>query len=434
MDDVDMTGQTEEQDREKTEEKLINEEYKIWKKNAPFLYDTILSTALEWPTLTTQWLPDKQENPDKPYSTHRLLIGTHTSNEAANYLQIAHVQLPNPVSPDASDYDEEREEIGGYGGGPSKKPPMEVKFTIVQKIDHKGEVNKARYQPQNPNIIATMCTDGRVMIWDRTKHSSIPNGIVNPEIELVGHTHEGYGLSWSPHQPGHLATGSEDKTVRLWDITQFSKGNKLLKPTRTYTHHSAIVNDVQYHPVHPNWIGTVSDDLTLQILDVRSPETTRAVSSGRGHSDAVNAISFNPASECIVATGSADKTIGIWDLRNLKYKLHVLEGHQDSVTSLAWHPFEEAILASSSYDRRIVFWDLSRVGEEQSPEDAEDGPPEILFIHGGHTNRISDFSWNQSDPWVLCSAAEDNLIQVWKVADAIVGKDIDDVPTEELEQ
>ena len=42
-------------------EKAINEEYKTWKKNSPFLYDLMLSTALEWPTLTTQWLPDKQE-------------------------------------------------------------------------------------------------------------------------------------------------------------------------------------------------------------------------------------------------------------------------------------------------------------------------------------------------------------------------------------
>ena len=56
-----------------------------------------------------------------------------------------------------------------------------------------------------------------------------------------------------------------------------------------------------------------------------------------------------------------------------------------------------------------------------------------LFMHGGHTNRISDFTWNMNDPWVLCSAAEDNLIQVWKVANAIVGKDTDDVPIEELE-
>ena len=155
--------------------------------------------------------------PDKDHATHRLLIGTHTSNEQQNYLQIAQVQLPKPVTPDSVDYDEEREEIGGYGGGASKKTPvMEVKFNIIQKIDHKGEVNKARYQPQNPNIIATMCTDGRVMIWDRTKHPLQPTGHVNPQMELHGHESEGFGLSWSPHQAGHLATGSEDQTVRLW--------------------------------------------------------------------------------------------------------------------------------------------------------------------------------------------------------------------------
>lgn len=93
---------------------------------------------------------------------------------------------------------------------------MEIKFNIVQKIDHKGEVNKARYQPQNPNVIATMCTDGRVMIWDRTKHGSFPTGEVNPQLELIGHTKEGFGISWSPHLTGHLATGAEDATVRLW--------------------------------------------------------------------------------------------------------------------------------------------------------------------------------------------------------------------------
>ena len=54
----------EEREEEQMEEKIINEEYKTWKKNAPFLYDMMLSTALEWPTLTTQWLPDKQEYGD----------------------------------------------------------------------------------------------------------------------------------------------------------------------------------------------------------------------------------------------------------------------------------------------------------------------------------------------------------------------------------
>lgn len=48
----------------------------------------------------------------------------------------------------------------------------------------------------------------------------------------------------------------------------------------------------------------------------------------------------------------------------------------------------------------------------QSPEDAEDGPPELLFIHGGHTSKISDFAWNPNDDWVMASVAEDNILQV----------------------
>ena len=157
--------------------------------------------------------------PDKDYSVHRLLLGTHTSNNKPNHLQFAEVQIPNPVSPDAADYDEEREEIGGFeGGGPNNKnKDKELKFTIKQQIHHPGEVNKARYQPQNPNVVATMCTDGRTLIWDRTKHSSLPNNDkFEPQMELHGHTKEGYGLSWSAHELGRLVTGCADKTVKLW--------------------------------------------------------------------------------------------------------------------------------------------------------------------------------------------------------------------------
>src|SRR5690606_26758971 len=80
------------------------------------------------------------------------------------------------------------------------------------------------------------------------------------------------------------------------DMTTYTKGNKALKPVRTYTHHTSIVNDVQYHPLHSALIGTVSDDITLQIIDTREPETTRAAASaGIQHRDAINALAFNPA-------------------------------------------------------------------------------------------------------------------------------------------
>ena len=38
--------------------RAINEEYKIWKKNTPFLYDLVMTHVLDWPSLTVQFLPD----------------------------------------------------------------------------------------------------------------------------------------------------------------------------------------------------------------------------------------------------------------------------------------------------------------------------------------------------------------------------------------
>lgn len=56
-----MSDGANDDDDQAAEERVINEEYKTWKKNAPYLYDMILSTALDWPTLTVQWFPDKQQ-------------------------------------------------------------------------------------------------------------------------------------------------------------------------------------------------------------------------------------------------------------------------------------------------------------------------------------------------------------------------------------
>ena len=103
------------------EERVINEEYKIWKKNTPFLYDLVMTHALEWPSLTTQWLPDVTRPDGKDYSVHRLILGTHTSDEQ-NHLLIASVQLPNDSTQfDVSHHDTEK-------GGKSGKEVEESKF------------------------------------------------------------------------------------------------------------------------------------------------------------------------------------------------------------------------------------------------------------------------------------------------------------------
>ena len=64
------------------------------------------------------------------------------------------------------------------------------------------------------------------------------------------------------------------------------------------------------------------------------------------------------------------------------------------MNSLSWSNFSESILATSGTDRRVRIWDMTRIGNEQSGADCDDGPPELLFIHTGHTAEVSDISWN----------------------------------------
>ena len=66
---------------------------------------------------------------------------------------------------------------------------------------------------------------------------------------------------------------------------------------------------------------------------------------------------------------------------------------------------------------------MDRIGADQSAEDAEDGPPELLFIHGGHTSKISDMSWNTEDEWMVASVSDDNILQVWTMAENIYNPD-----------
>ena len=206
------------------------------------------------------------------------------------------------------------------------------------------------------------------------------------------------------------------------------RDNRCVDAKTIFTGHTAVVEDVAWHLLHDSLFGSVADDHKLMIWDTRSNNPNKPWHTVEAHNGEVNCLSFNPYSEFILVTGSADRTVGLWDLRNLKLKLHSFESHKDEIFQVQWSPHNETILASSGSDRRLHVYDLSKIGDPQSAEDAEDGPPELLFTHGGHTAKISDFSWNPNEPWVFCSVSEDNIMQVWQMAENIFNDEEPETP------
>lgn len=93
------------------------------------------------------------------------------------------------------------------------------------------------------------------------------------------------------------------------------------------------------------------------------------------------------------------------------------------------------------------------IGVEQTPDDAEDGPPELLFVHGGnlaflraifgsnlycftgHTAPPTDFCWapGETENWTAASASEDNVVMVWSPSMRVWAGDEVKVEESELE-
>jgi histone-binding protein RBBP4 len=223
-------------------------------------------------------------------------------------------------------------------------------------------------------------------------------------------------LSWNANKSGFLLSASEDNTVCMWDISSASQLGDVAA-TSIFTHHTDVVEDVAWHCLHDSIFASVSDDHRMNMCvlctriaaadphlpcscswDIRNANTSQPARVVEAHSKEVNCVAFNPFNEFILATGSSDhvrarpecicvcsfgapflgQTVRLWDLRNTRSPLHSFLSHSDDVFQVQWSPHDETILASSGNDRRVHVWDLSKIGDEQSAEDAEDGPPELL--------------------------------------------------------
>ncbi|KAG7698653.1 hypothetical protein KL930_001431 [Ogataea haglerorum] len=411
------------------------ERYFIWKKNAPLLYDYIQTTSLLWPSLTVQWFPDLEDVADTDYQQHRLLLGSHSSGfakcESLNLFGLKTLRETTKLVDIAADYDPLKNEFIV-----KRDDWHATKISLVQKIPHRGEINRARYMPQNPDLIATISNNGDLYVFDRTKK---PNNYTEDEInesddfsdiKLEFHQSEGWGLDWNRHKEGELASASSDGTVALWDLTKFKKNTcdkkpaqttttgvefqkrkyktSTLQPTETAAAHDYGVNCLEYLYFHQNLIGTVGDDKKLKIFDTRV--RLNCVKEDKLSDSAINVVSFSQVNEFGCAIGTETGDISLHDLRHMEAPVKTVnKSHNGALTCASWNPENGSLLATGSSDGTVKLWDWSG------------GPGEELrFVHGGHMLGVNDIDWNLHDANMLVSCSDDNSVQVWKPASTIL--------------
>ncbi|KAE9551572.1 hypothetical protein FO519_005216 [Halicephalobus sp. NKZ332] len=166
---------------------------------------------------------------------------------------------------------------------------------------------------------------------------------------LPGHSEPVISVQFSPDGL-HLASGSGDKTVRLWDLA-----TEL--PKTVCKGHSHWVLSIAWSP-NGKKLASACKNGEIYIWDANTGEQTGKKLTG--HKQWINCLSWCPLHEDpksqFLASAGKDATVKIWDTV-MGVTVRTLSSHTASVTSIRWGG--EGLLYSGSQDRTIKVWRTS---------------------------------------------------------------------------
>ncbi|XP_075012617.1 WD repeat-containing protein 47 isoform X9 [Calonectris borealis] len=165
---------------------------------------------------------------------------------------------------------------------------------------------------------------------------------------LSGHT--GHILALYTWSGWMIASGSQDKTVRFWDLRVPS----CVRVVGTTFHGTgSAVASVAVDP-SGRLLATGQEDSSCMLYDIRGG---RMVQNYHPHSSDVRSVRFSPGAHYLL-TGSYDMKIKVTDLQGDLTKqlpLMVVGEHKDKVIQCRWHTQDLSFLSSSA-DRTVTLW------------------------------------------------------------------------------
>ncbi|UUM22299.1 NACHT domain-containing protein [Mycoavidus sp. SF9855] len=255
----------------------------------------------------------------------------------------------------------------------------------LQKVhtytEHKAGVKSIAFS-SNGQWLASGSRDKTVRLWHTSGNRSLAHTYAGHEdwVSSVAFSSDG---QW-------LASGSDDQTVKLW----FVSSNRSL--AHTYIGHEYGVNSVAFSS-DGQWLASGSGDWTVKLWLVSGDRSL--AHTYVGHEDGVSSVLFSSDGQWL-ASGSWDKTVKLWLVSGNQSLAHTYTGHGSSVGSVAFSS-DGQWLASGSNDRVVKLWLVS-------------GDRSLAHTYAGHEDWVSSVAFSSDSQW-LASGSSDNTVKLWSV-------------------
>jgi len=259
----------------------------------------------------------------------------------------------------------------------------------VHFVDFAGRVKRVIHAHEKSVMAVALDGAGRAVTGSLETTAKVFDAVGKLQTELVGHQSGIMAVAWSPDGQ-RAATGSRDKTARIWDSTSG-------EPLHTLEGHAHGVSHIVFSPAgdrlltvsrHEAWLWDVGSGERLQtyeghnsalnaarffrrgVLTAGHDNTARVWSiDGKsllkfgGHDDfarggaftpsAINDVVVSPDGAAFITRGS-DATVRIWDVTT-GGRLETLMGHLEHVNDIAVHPATGQVVTAGN-EGKLILW------------------------------------------------------------------------------
>jgi periodic tryptophan protein 1 len=220
------------------------------------------------------------------------------------------------------------------------------------------------------------------------------------------HTDAVLALSWSPLARSLLASGSADKTVKLWDLTSPASAVSSFDFL-----HSDKVSCLEWSPLLPSVLLSGGFDRRLNVFDVRDPHSaSHKFELGAEIETAV----WDPVVDSRLMVGLDDGRVVALDVRSnggnsqtKSKKNHVsdalwtLSAHDGPVTALDISP--QGLLVTGSSDKVVKIWNVSS------------SRPSCVASRDLNTGHVFSAKFSPDDPLTLCVGGAKGRLSLWNL-------------------